>query len=240
MGGNKYKKVDADEYNEILSNPWSWFYQALYLYESARGLYGLYNLDRIRTGEACKEMIKKSHIKLPDTNLDPDISALNLLKILDEYTVHIPSITAIVPVYMMVMGMAIENIIKGVYVGRKLNELEDGKDTKIIKEITLKKFGINGHIAPKLVDEMNIDLTIDERALLEDATEHLVWSGRYAVPSKAKVPILSNTIMDLTPVELDEILDQLFNLYNRVERIFKSENGEYADDDLITKTCLNR
>ena len=58
MATNKNKKMDAKSYNEVLANPWSWFYQAECLYENALGLYGLYWLGRIRDIEACKEVVK--------------------------------------------------------------------------------------------------------------------------------------------------------------------------------------
>lgn len=236
MGTNKYKKISSNEYEDVVSNPWSWFYQALYLCEAARGLYGLYILDRIREAMYCKEMIKKHNINDYNIDLDPDIDDISLLYTLDDYSIHLPSCTAIVPVYMMLMGLAIENIIKGIYIGRKIKKL----DSKIINDFNLENFGVKGHNAPKLIDELEIDLAASERSLLEDATEHLVWAARYAVPAKVRNQILSKTVMDLTPVEFDEIPDTLFDLYDRFASIFESENGESPEDELIIKTSLTR
>jgi hypothetical protein len=135
----------------------------------------------------------------------------------------------LLPVYMMLMGMAIENLAKGIKVARVLKE-----DNTIIDGATLKKLGILGHTAPDLIKGLGISLKDDEKKLLDDINEHLEWSGRYSAPSNEGKPVLSETVEHMTIVEIEneKVFEVLACLYKRLEDIFDMETEDSFIKDL--------
>lgn len=70
----------------------------------------------------------------------------------------------------MLFGFALENLAKGIIVGR---------DPKVV---TRKRWqGGNGHNLAALFDRAKIPLTDDERDLLDRTSRLTVWKGRYPV-----------------------------------------------------------
>ncbi len=221
--------MDINNYREVISNPWSWFFTADMLYQNADGLYELYN----RYFDIEWEYMQKSRLyREKDYELDWE-----QLVELGTLPPHQPSAYSVVPVYMMLMGMAIENMVKGITVARKLKA-----NPQISENASLKSLGIRGHTAPDLIKALGIELTDIEHSLLKDANEHLVWSGRYAAPADEGKEILPKTIMDLDPAEIEEykIFDTINALYNRLKDIFDLETEQWLNDDLSGKTYLYR
>jgi len=140
-----------------------------------------------------------------------------------------PSCATIVPVFMMLMGMAIENIAKGIKIARKLKV-----DPSIAEKASLDTLGIRGHTGPELINELGIVMSDVEKFLLDDANEHLEWRGRYSAPANERKQILPNNIMDLTIVEAEEdgIFEVLLNLYIKLNNMFYRENSETDLDDI--------
>lgn len=144
---------------------------------------------------------------------------------------NIRSNTHILPVYLMLMGMAIEDLSKGIMVARKLKV-----DINIIDDATLDKLEILGHRAPALIKNLGISITDTEKRLLNDANEHLIWSGRYAAPAKWNRQIPHGMIMDMTQGEIKEeqSLETLMSLYKRLRDIYLKESV----DPRIKAQCL--
>lgn len=219
--------LDTKNYREVISNPWSWFFTAEMLYQNADALYGLYNLGRLRDIELWKEMRKKYNLNYdlnsPTSILEKMISLVPVDYCDIVYPFYTPSCLTIVSVYMMLMGMAIENMVKGIKVAKKFKD-----DPDIIDRATLKELEIFGHTAPDLIEELEIAVSDNEMNLLKDANEHLEWAGRYAAPSNASKQILPlpKSVMNLTPVEADEIFEILIALYDRLKDIFEKETSE--------------
>ena len=79
--------------------------------------------------------------------------------------------------YFMLMGFAIENILKAGIVFRDSTEL------KLNFGATRKFPGIlKDHDLPKLAKKAGIRLGTDEEDLLRRLTRHSVWAGRYPIP----------------------------------------------------------
>lgn len=144
----------------------------------------------------------------------------------DDYPKNLKHYLHLLPVYMMLMGMAVEDLAKGIKVARKLKE-----DNTIVNRATLKILGINGHVAPDLIEGLGISLDDDEKKLLSDINEHLEWSGRYSAPSNQYKPVLSERIENMTLVEIEEekVFEVLAGLYERLMDVFDME----AEDPFI-------
>ncbi|MEO8394379.1 MAG: hypothetical protein ABI700_15410, partial [Chloroflexota bacterium] len=79
--------------------------------------------------------------------------------------------SSLASVAIMLQGLAIENLAKGVLVSRNADDLVVGG-----------KFKRGTHDLVKLVAECKIPLTDKERNILEITAEYVSWRGRYLVP----------------------------------------------------------
>jgi len=82
---------------------------------------------------------------------------------------YIPRLT---PVFMLLAGLTIENLVKGIRVSQ-----ESALDKK-------GKFRFNKHNLVNLLEQSSITLSDDERDLVERLTQYIQWGGRYPVPLK--------------------------------------------------------
>ena len=73
---------------------------------------------------------------------------------------------------MMLAGYAFENLLKGVYVGRKGNQISE---TQLPEEL-------DTHNLVLLAQKLGLDLTSREIDLLNRLKATVVWRGRYPVP----------------------------------------------------------
>jgi hypothetical protein len=115
------------------------------------------------------------------------------------------------PTYLMLVGFAVENFLKGIYV---ISNPEIIKNDKLIK--------LNRHDLLQLFNELHFETTIEEKDLIERLEEFILWIGRYPIPSKFErlVPKRhrENTKFDLLiytipsdPIIASKILDRLQN-----------------------------
>lgn len=77
------------------------------------------------------------------------------------------------PAYMLLMGLSLENLAKGVIVGREPERVGDS---------ALTTWGSRGHDLVWLFERALIAVSVDEQALLERLTRFVAWRGRYPVP----------------------------------------------------------
>lgn len=77
-------------------------------------------------------------------------------------------------VYLLLCGLAMENLIKGLLIKR---------DSTLISEGKLRRAAKN-HNLIHLFNEAKINLSVDERELLERLTKYVVWKGRYGIPAE--------------------------------------------------------
>jgi len=210
--------MDSKNYREVISNPWRWFHTAEMLYENADALYGLYNEDLAQQREYMEKVLER------ENNQKLGKSFYNNTEPVDyPHIPHKPPTYTIIPVFMMLMGMAIEDMAKGITVGRKLKE-----DHTIADRATLVILGINKHNAPDLIKDWDITKNEIQKAILNDANEFLIWSGRYPGPSNENKEILSATIMYKTQREIieEECLETIIAIYNQLKDIWDKESSE--------------
>lgn len=94
-------------------------------------------------------------------------------------------------IYMMLMGYALENCIKGIIISREVKKDPKLLADKNFKEISFftkggKEIKIKTHNLIDLFNAKDIDinLTNREKQELEGVTEFVVWFGRYPGPNK--------------------------------------------------------
>jgi hypothetical protein len=73
----------------------------------------------------------------------------------------------------MLFGFALENLAKGIIVCR---------DPTLVSRQSLEKWHGKGHNLAALLDWAKIEVTEDQRTLLDRTTRLTVWKGRYPVP----------------------------------------------------------
>ena len=76
----------------------------------------------------------------------------------------------LLPVYMMLMAFALENLAKGILIAREPDR---------VKEAILKRWEGDGHDLNELAEAAKLSLSSDEKRLLLNLSIHAVWMGRY-------------------------------------------------------------
>lgn len=79
--------------------------------------------------------------------------------------------------WMLLTGLALENLVKAVLLKRKPELARPGR---------MPKWPGNGHDLPKLFDAAGVPLSASERGMLDRLTEFILWRGRYPVPHDVK------------------------------------------------------
>jgi len=81
--------------------------------------------------------------------------------------------------YLMLMGFAMENILKAIIVSQDPNAYKN-------KALRQKKLpaDLDGHGLLELAASINFELDAEEKSVLGRLEDHLVWAGRYPVPTK--------------------------------------------------------
>ena len=116
------------------------------------------------------------------------------------------------PTYMLLAGYALENLLKGLYVA---------KNPSIVKNGRLIKWPGSGHGIMKLIvlanerldDAEKIELSKDEKVLLDKLEVSIVWAGRYPIPKNVE---------DLMPLHFKVSEKNQFNeLFDRLAELLK-------------------
>lgn len=242
-------------YRKVISNPYSWKYVSEDLFTAAKDLCDIYKerregerdyfMKRLETGNKLfKAKLKKSETELDQLGSGIEsaickytpVTALGEIASCDDLYLNLKSYLHLLPIYMMLMGMAVEDLAKGITVARKLKE-----DNTIVDRATLKLLGVYGHSAPDLIEHLGIYLKDNEKKLLLDINEHLEWSGRYSAPSNENKLVLSETVWTMTPVEFDEekVFEVLAGLYMQLLDIFDKEVEDPLIRDLPWLYCFH-
>jgi hypothetical protein len=109
--------------------------------------------------------------------------------------------------FMLLTGMAMENLIKGILVGRNPS-IESHK----VKWLLGKKKGGHGHGISEGAKEL-IGVSKSEYELLRGLEEYLVWAGRYQMPSRSEDFLNSQRPENLLGFSWEdfELIDKLFD-----------------------------
>lgn len=124
------------------------------------------------------------------------------------------------PVYKFLVGLAIENLAKGIIMAR---------DPKRAAGRKLREWGKGGHDLPSLVDTAGVSVSDDERRLLSQLSRYVRGAGRYPVAKDVEKEIARTKPTDLggrlpADVQLaDEIVDKLGR------ELTKYRDQQYAD-----------
>jgi len=99
-----------------------------------------------------------------------------------EYAIDIVKQHQIIPVYLYLIGMALEDILKAIYVKKYGKQIFDTKERRYDRG----KFA--HHDLLKIAQKLNITLSANgkEAALLKKLGEYIEWAGGYPTPLKAK------------------------------------------------------
>ncbi len=126
----------------------------------------------------------------------------------------------LIAVYLMLSGMAVESLLKGIRVGRHPEMVQVGK-----------KVGgkLGGHNLLQQFNNLEIYISEDEVLLINQLTEYIMWAGRYPVPNlpetlekREAVPIYPSSFVPEHKRNIDEIIDRLYCLLKAEKR--KREN----------------
>ena len=113
-------------------------------------------------------------------------------------------------VYLMLAGMAIENLLKGILV------IVEPAIVKPNYKLDWKNTGGNKHDLIALWQSVGITLNNDETILLQKFTNHILWDGRFPVPKMAIDNPLDGSF---TPFFLED--EQSFEeMFDKVESIY--------------------
>ena len=129
-----------------------------------------------------KDFWDDQHKRLASEPLSWTLSADELLRsfglLVDQEALDMPArrqkpekyLPNVCSVAMMLAGLAIENLLKAIYISANPAFNESGK------------FNVATHDLLKLADDINLALTEEERVLIERLEQFLTWAGRYPVP----------------------------------------------------------
>ena len=84
----------------------------------------------------------------------------------------------------MLLGMALECLLKGIYIKRHRVWADPTKEHALVKDGAY--VGARGHDLPKLADAAGVTVSLSERSILDRLTDFIVYAGRYPVPSKVE------------------------------------------------------
>lgn len=77
--------------------------------------------------------------------------------------------------YMLLVGFALENFLKGIFIAREPHNQE-----------SLNKMFRLSHNLNDLADHLEIEKTENEKEILTRLTKYTIWDGRYPTPSQKK------------------------------------------------------
>lgn len=81
----------------------------------------------------------------------------------------------VVYAYMLLAGLAIENLIKGLSIKKDSALIDNGKLDQ----------SLGKHDLLALARKAGVRLTEEERSLVERLTEYVIWAGRYPIPKRS-------------------------------------------------------
>ncbi len=127
------------------------------------------------------------------------------------------------PIYMLLMGYAIENIFKGIIICRmylddpRHFDVDNFNDIVVPVKGSTQTMSINKHGLCNLLSAraMGLCFSPNEKKVLNDLDEYILWGGRYPIPKKYKPykPHSIKTIGDISPS--DEPIDIVNAIYKK-------------------------
>ncbi|WP_173218117.1 hypothetical protein [Paenibacillus alba] len=113
--------------------------------------------------------------------------------------------TGVFKVYMLLAGLSLENVIKGLIISRNPTIVTD-------EEV---KFSGSGHKLIELFRLVNISLNNDEIKFLELIEEFIMWAGRYSLPKKSQY-FQNRKSPNIPMIGIPRDSDMFNNLFSRI------------------------
>lgn len=200
----------AKQYEVAVLWPISWKRKARDLLYVADKLFSAYKIANNREWARFEESFKC---------LEPQPSGhiLNGQELEDHF-----DITAGRPIYLLLTGYAIENLIKGIIYSKTPSLLEeDDKNLRLKKDLANHKLA-DLYIEAGLAANKNM-IDNDIKELLDYLEEYITWKGRYNIPlnlQQAKnaksMPSCINHGGDIVPDKINELVEQLITELDRI------------------------
>jgi hypothetical protein len=115
-------------------------------------------------------------------------------------------------IYLMIIGFATENYLKGIYVTQNPEIIENDKLIKL-----------NSHTLLKLFQELNLKISKKEIDLIERLEEFILWAGRYPIPAKFQrlipKPHRESTKLDFIVYSLSTDIKVATKLLKRLDKM---------------------
>jgi hypothetical protein len=123
------------------------------------------------------------------------------------------------PIYMLLAGYALENAFKGIIVcgtwlyNSKCIRVNNFDDLRVPQKHSIKCKSINNHGLTKLLNAKAMTLTFDpeEKRVMAELEDCVMWSGRYPVPNEYKVGKSFYTPPMVPFVEPLSIIDSIYD-----------------------------
>jgi len=154
--------MDEKEYYKKCKTSSTWYFAGCQMYNAAVTLLDIWT-----------DSINKP---IPHIPISPTTEELNAI------TEHLSKCCDLFPVYMMLMGYALENMSKGLEL---MEKTKPGGDLAGRSNLTVKNLGFGGkkgHETLERLDRLEISLDPDEREAVQIAVDHVIWAGRYGIP----------------------------------------------------------
>jgi hypothetical protein len=91
---------------------------------------------------------------------------------------HVAPPPSVAPVYMMLAGLALEALVKGIIVAREPHRIGRGTSSQKL----MLEWGAREHLSTDLVRRAGRKLTTEEGAVVDRLAMFVRWAGRYPVP----------------------------------------------------------
>jgi hypothetical protein len=186
-----------NSFDQVASSPIFWWMQARNLLMAAYAV-----------RDAHKESFEAYWGSIPKED--------GLVKLSEEQAFHLARL-GIGPVFPFLMGLAFENMVKGILVARDSSLVSSGK---------LSRDLAGSHNLLALFEKVGLELSAEDRDLLRRLGECVLWAGRYPVPKKEedRTPRLVPGKGWLEPgtVWLDEE-DRMTDLWKKLSEVIASD-----------------
>src|SRR5271157_5044028 len=189
--------MDKKEYYRKCKTPSTWFFAGRQMYNAADIIFDIWTysinkpIPRMRYTPTCEEL---------------NTCEEQLMKSCDLF-----------PVYMMLMGYALENLSKGLAL---MERTKPGGDLVDCSNLTIKDLGFGDHNTLKRLDWLEISLSQEEQEAVEITDDHVIWAGKYGVP-KSPGQHKASEDMPTSIAEWRKYADALQPLFDRLYKEYR-------------------
>lgn len=130
----------------------------------------------------------------------------------------------LIPSFLLLYGLALENALKGLIIAQ---------DPSIMESKVKWKIKGGGHDLRELYKESGLSITNDEKELLDDLTQAILWAGRYPVPKKHANK--SKFFIPLGPsfksIDISSVVSRFANLKKSCDQIYLLAISKYSRNE---------